>query len=125
MDEIWKEIKGYEGKYQVSNMGRVRSIPHEIVTQWGKYLTKGKILTPRVSNTGYLRVHLSITRKTSKTISVHRLVAEAFIDNPFNLPEVNHIDGNKENNSVSNLEWCTGEYNRKHAKLMKQGIIKF
>ena len=100
MEEIWKDIKGFEGKYQVSNLGRVR----------GFVRVKGKILSYHPSSDGYLRAEL---RKDGKKIRfyVHRLVAQAFISNPDNLPEVNHKDEDKTNNKVDNLEWCTHEYN--------------
>ena len=99
-DEIWCPIKGYEGLYEVSDKGRVRSI------KFGKE----RILKPGRNNKGYLLVGL---RKNGekKTYKVHRLVAKTFTPNPDNLPEVNHKDENKENNSVHNLEWCDRKYN--------------
>ena len=100
MEEIWRDIDGYEGLYQVSNKGRVKSL------KWGKE----RILRPRDNGRGYLRVQLT-KENTSKHIRVHRLVARAFIPNPHNLPEINHIDENKKNNSVENLEWCDRRYN--------------
>ena len=101
MKEIWKDVVGYEGLYQVSNLGRVKSI----------YKYK-KILTPRPRNT-YLRVSLSKNGKATN-YSLHRLVAQAFLPNPTKLPEVNHKDENKQKNEVGNLEWCTKEYNMKY-----------
>lgn len=98
--EYWKYIKGYEGLYQVSNFGRVKS------NKFGKE----RILKPFTNSTGYLLVSLCKDGKV-KAFTVHRLVAEAFIDNPDNLPQVNHRDENKLNNNVDNLEWCTNEYN--------------
>lgn len=92
--EIWENIKGLEGKYQVSNMGRVKS------------LRNNKILKNSISNNMYARVNLC-----GKTRTVHRLVAEAFIPNPNNYPFVNHKDENKANANVNNLEWCTAKYN--------------
>jgi hypothetical protein len=106
VQEIWKDIKGYEGIYQISNLGRVKSLPRWVRNRSGKYITKEKILAPIKTRKGYLNVHLQ-----SKGYSVHRLVAKAFIPNPLNLPQVNHKDENKENNSVNNLEWCTNKYN--------------
>ena len=100
MDEIWHDIDGYEGLYQISNKGRVKSL----------YKGSERILKPRDNGRGYLRVQLT-KENTSKHIRVHRLVARAFIPNPYNLPEINHIDENKKNNSVENLEWCDRRYN--------------
>ena len=98
--EIFKDIEGYEGSYQVSNEGRVKSL------KFGKE----RVLRPTVDEYGYLRVGLYIGRN-KKTRRVHRLVAQAFIENPDNLPEINHKDENKANNNVENLEWCTSKYN--------------
>ena len=102
--EIWKEIPGTNGEYQVSNIGRVKT-------------TKtGRILRQCLDNiTGYYRVCLFKTDRR-KRMKVHRLVAAAFIPNPDNLPFINHIDGNKLNNNVSNLEWCTAKHNSVHAR---------
>lgn len=123
--EIWKDIKDLEGFYQVSTWGRVRSVDRMVDDCYGsKRVAKGQIIKPYKSKKGYLKVTLYLNKKEWKKKRVHRLVAEAFIENPFNYPEVNHIDGNKENNSVTNLEWCTGEYNRNHAKMMRQGILR-
>ena len=99
--EIWKDIKGYEGKYQVSNYGRVKSLNY-------RHTGNEKLLKPILQTDGYLYVSLC---KPLKRFSIHRLVAEAFIQNPDNLPEVNHKDENPTNNHVDNLEWCTNKYN--------------
>lgn len=104
MEEIWKDIEGYEGLYQVSNMGRVRS------------LRKNIILKKSITNRGYERVVLFIGNKP-KGFTVHRLVAMAFIPNPDNLPQVNHKDENKTNNCAGNLEWCTQEYNHNYGTI--------
>lgn len=116
MQEIWKDITGYEGLYQVSTFGRVKSIPHLIRANisGGKRITEEYIKNTTVGWHGYVWVVLCKNGKT-KTHSVHRLVAIAFIENPNKLPAVNHIDGNKENNAVYNLEWCTNHENQIHA----------
>ena len=103
MEEIWKEIVGYDGLYQISNLGRVKSLGNNKTK-------KEKILKSSVDGDGYLFVKLYKNRKF-KSFIVHRLVAEAFIQNPNNLPQVNHKDENKQNNCVQNLEWCTVKYN--------------
>ena len=102
MVESWKEIKGFSGKYSVSNTGKIMS-----------HITN-KILKPTFSNTGYTHVQL-YNDSGSKVLLIHRIVAEAFIDNPENKPEVNHIDGIKSHNSVDNLEWVTTIENYQHA----------
>lgn len=110
MEEIWKPIKGYEGLYEVSNLGRVRSLDRCVVYANGQvHIHRGKILRPGISN-GYMQVHLCKCGDMKQPL-VHRLVADAFIPNPENLPQVNHKDENPSNNEVSNLEWCTSEYN--------------
>lgn len=101
--EIWKDISGYEGLYQVSNLGRVKSL--------GNRSNHKKPMIKSLQNrNGYYSITLYKNSKT-KTTGVHRLVAEAFIPNPDNLPEVNHKDENKLNNRVDNLEWCNKKYN--------------
>lgn len=100
MKEIWKDVIGWEGLYQVSNLGNVRTLHYK--KPYPRKLSKSK--------KGYLRVNLSQNKKY-KYYSVHRLVAEAFIPNPNNLPQINHKDENRTNNRVDNLEWCTNKYN--------------
>ena len=100
MKEIWKDIKDYEGHYQVSNLSRVKSI------KFGKE----RILKPVTDRHGYLIVGLWKNNK-QKTYKVHRLVAEAFLPNTDNLTQINHKDENKSNNNVNNLEWCDCKYN--------------
>lgn len=111
MEEIWKDIKGYEGLYQVSSQGRVRSMDR-ICKHFngGPQLRKGRILKQHIDRRGYLRTTLSKDGKI-KCCQVHRLVAEAFIPNPHNYPMVNHKSEVKTENSVENLEWCDAKYN--------------
>ena len=115
-NECWKPIKDYEGIYEVSNYGRVKSLERVIYnsgTKNGLYTIHEKIIKQRINKKrhGYCELSLHKNGK-EKRFKVHRLVAEAFIPNPNNLPEVNHIDGNKENNHASNLEWCTSKENK-------------
>jgi hypothetical protein len=108
--EIWKDIKGYEGLYQVSNRGRVRRIFFiNNVTEKEKI----KVLTPLKHNHGYLSVSLCKNGKQKMRL-IHRLVAQAFIENKFNKKEINHINGNKKDNRVENLEWVTRKENMEH-----------
>lgn len=111
MEEIWKDIEGYEGWYQVSNLGRVRSVERYVnYKKTGLSFRKSRILKLKSDYYGYRSVNLSVNCKV-KTYKVHRLVAQAFIPNPNNLPCINHKDENKSNNFVSNLEWCSIAYN--------------
>ena len=110
MKEVWKDIKNYEGLYQISNFGRIKSlhcknekIIKQILTKTCKYYTVGLY-----------------KNKKRKTLLVHRLVAQAFIPNPNNLVEVNHKDENKLNNCVDNLEWCSHIYNMKYGNCLKK-----
>lgn len=108
--EIWVDITEYEGLYQISNRGRVRS--H--YSKNGRLTTKYTILALGTDRDGYPKLTLCKNKKY-KYVKVHRLVAETFIHNPNKLPQINHIDGDKLNNTVENLEWCDAEYNIKHA----------
>lgn len=112
--EIWKPIDGFEEYYSVSSYGRVKSYDRIVnLPNGGSYIKKGKILKPHVDSDGYHVVKLFGT-KINRFFKVHRLVALAFIDNPENLSIVNHIDENKQNNHVENLEWCSVEYNNNY-----------
>ena len=115
MKEIWKDIAGYEGLYQASDKGRIRSLSHYAKNNvnGGQRMTKGRVLTPYKLPSGYLMVKLSKS-EARKKISVHRLIALTFIDNKNNLPEVNHKDGDKSNNSIENLEWVSRKENQNH-----------
>lgn len=122
--EIWKDIIGYEGLYQVSNYGRIKTVARDIVRRNGEPLHIKEIIRKAVvKSDGYVEVHL---RKNGKglSIKVHRLVAEAFIPNPYNLPQVNHIDEDKTNNNVSNLEWCTRDYNMHYGTGIDRAALK-
>lgn len=103
---MWKDIKGFNGKYQISDLGQVRN-------------AKGNILKGHTNNKGYQMVHLR-AKGISKLCSIHRLVAVHFIPNPDNLPQVNHKDENKLNNAVSNLEWCIQSYNNNYGTRNKR-----
>lgn len=103
-DEIWKDIKGFEGIYKVSNYGRIKSI-----------IRYKKMMKTALDRSGYLKICLTDSKHKKHTIKIHRLVAENFIPNTENKEQVNHIDGNKENNRVDNLEWCSQSENMIHA----------
>lgn len=113
MEEIWKDVKGFEGLYQVSNLGRIKSYAHKVKCRGGFRVQPSKILT-NCFDGNYYHVTLFKTNKR-KLLLVHRIVAMAFLDNHENKRTVNHIDGNKQNNKVDNLEWATYSENIKHA----------
>ena len=107
-EEIWKDVKGYEGIFKISNTGkliRVKNSPN---------MPDNNVLKGEVTKFGYRQYHMRL-KGVSKRLKAHRLVAEAFIPNPNNLPQVNHIDGDKLNNNVKNLEWCDQKHNNRHA----------
>ena len=111
--EIWKDIKGYEGYYQVSNLGRIRSLD-----RWGKGIKKfykGKIISQSKHPTGYMMVSLC-KDASARTFKVHRLIAEAFIPNPENKPCIDHINTIRDDNRIENLRWCTHKENVNNPK---------
>lgn len=110
MTEIWKDIYGYEGYYQVSNLGNIRSLDRYIKVGKGIRFFKGTTLKTWLSHNGYVLCNLKKMGKT-QTVRVNRLVAIAFLDNPLNYPQVNHKNFDKKDNSVNNLEWCDERYN--------------
>lgn len=116
MNEIWQDIPEYEGFYQASTLGRIRSVDHYAMHSRGKSVVhrKGRVLKPQPTPNGYLSV-LLCKQGNHTTGRVHRLVAMTFIANPDNLPIINHKDLNKLNNSVDNLEWTTQQTNVLHA----------
>lgn len=116
MQEIWKDIKGYEGLYQVSNYGQIKSLRTWVGR---KYIQREKILKIRLEKEGYYKCSLRKNGKL-KSFWVHRLVAQAFICNTNNYSCVNHIDENKTNNCVENLEWCTHSYNNNYGNHNKK-----
>lgn len=112
MEEIWKPIKGYEGRYEISSHGRVKSYAQDT--------RRGKIKEGHLTYKGYLALPLYDGCGNLKWYPIHRLVASAFLDNPDNLPQVNHKDEVKTNNCVSNLEWCSNEYNMNYGTRIKR-----
>lgn len=119
--EIWKPVKGFELGYEISNYGRLKSISRAVDYGWKKAKRPSKILKPRISKGGYYYTVLSIN-KVRKTKKIHRLVAETFLQENKDKTNVNHIDGNKLNNNLCNLEWCNSSENTIHAQ--KLGLKK-
>lgn len=110
MIEEWRAVPGYEGLYEVSSYGRIRSLDRYVKSKSESYrLQKGRVLSPIITTNGYLLVGLQ-----GKMFRVHRLVAQAFIPNLDNLPQVNHKDEDKTNNKIDNLEWCDAKYNNNY-----------
>lgn len=121
MEEIWKDIQGFEN-YQISNLGRVRTLNKYVRQGLPKELVKKYKILKLIKNThGYYSINLYKNTKCYRK-DVHRLVAQAFIPIPKKLLQVNHIDGNKQNNDISNLEWVSAKENMQHAS--KMGLIK-
>ena len=119
IEEIWRPIPGYEGLYEVSSYGRVRSLDRFIVDSLGhRRFYKGKVLSPIKDKYGYLSVKLQKGNKHN----IHRIVAQVFIENIDNLPQVNHKDENKSNNRVDNLEWCDQAYNNLYGTRLERLI---
>lgn len=126
MQEIWKDIPGYEELYQASNLGRIRSLDREISVNGGnqhtrfmcKQIKKGKIRKSKLTKDGYYEIGLIKNGKT-KFIRTHRLIAMAFIPNPNNYPVINHKNHNRLDNRSDNLEWCTVWYNNRYSKARK------
>ena len=118
--EIWKDVKGYEGSYQVSNLGRVKSLDRIIVYSNGRiHNQKGKNINGFINTSGYMSVDLYKNGKSKKHY-IHRLVATMFIDNPRDKNEINHIDENKLNNCAKNLEWCTSSENKRSGTVVER-----
>lgn len=118
-EEIWRPVVGYEGLYEVSNTGLIRSLDRFV---GNRNRIKGKILSIRIEKNGYCSVALSKYGKI-KRYKIHRLVAQAFIPNPEGLPEVNHLDEDKTNNSVDNLEWCDRKYNMNFGSRLNKSLL--
>lgn len=120
--EIWRDIQGYEEYYQVSNIGRVRSLDRLVVnTTKSKRLRKGRVLIPQIKDNGYMVANLSKNNRC-KTCYIHRLVAKSFIPNPHRYNTVNHIDETRDNNNAMNLEWCTHGYNLTYNNAMQRMV---
>lgn len=124
MEEVWKPVEGYEEFYQVSNMGRVRSIDRIVAKGWRPYLKHGRVLAPQARQHGYLSVWL-YTGDAKKQVSVHRLVAEAFCERKEGQDEVNHLNENKQDNRAENLAWCTRSENCSYGEKLAESRKKW
>lgn len=120
--EVWKPVVGFEEYYEVSNLGRIRSLDREVYSEKGSFMRfyRGRILKLTDNGNGYLVVNLGRGNRRH----VHRVVAEAFLPNIFNLPFINHKDENPKNNEVSNLEWCTAKYNSNYGTATERRVKK-
>lgn len=132
LNEEFRPIKYYEGLYEISNYGRIKALPRYRWNGKKYFYSKIIIMKPHIDNRGYLAILLRDENSIRKKISVHRLVAEAFIPNPNNLPQINHKDENKVNPRVDNLEWCSAKYNTnynnmtyKRANKLKKSINQY
>lgn len=122
MEEIWKDIAGYEGHYKAGSLGNIMSLERQITnSRYGKGKIKQRLLKGQLKKSGYIEVQLRLDAVMEK-FKAHRLIANAFISNPLNKPVVNHKNGIKSDNRVENLEWCTHSENGKHA--FKIGLKK-
>lgn len=120
--EIWRPIEGFEGLYEVSNYGNVKALPKRIDSGGCHRDFPERMMRSADDKDGYLRLSLYDSNHKAHTKKVHRLVADAFLGNPDKLSQINHKDGNKKNNHVENLEWCTQSHNMKHA--VRTGLIR-
>lgn len=119
MKEVWKDITGYEGLYQVSNLGRIKSF-----RKWNRDAGENeRLLNPTISNNGYMQVTLYRSQNDRHKFLVHRLVAQEFVENPNNFGAVNHKDENRLNNKAENLEWCTLSYNNAYGTARIRGSV--
>jgi uncharacterized protein YjcR len=112
IDEEWRDIPGFEGRYIISNYGKIKSV------------ISSKFLKPGIDKYGYSKVTLFDGYHKPRYLTIHRLVGLTFIPNPENLPQINHIDNNKQNNFVNNLEWCTIQYNNKYRHIIDPDLFK-
>lgn len=117
--EIWKDIPGYEGYYQASNLGNIKSLDRTISNKRGKYLKKGKIKKLKINKYGYFHIHLDKNGER-KWFAVHRLIAITFLKNPNNFPQINHKNEIKTDNRIENLEFCTALFNNTYGTRLKR-----
>lgn len=122
MQEIWKDIQGYEGLYQISNTGKVKSLGRFVYNGSGMRWNAERILKCKDNGHGYLNVCLARDKDDHKYAYIHRLVATHFVENPSGLPQVNHKDENKSNNNAENLEWCDMQYNNTYGTKIQRGV---
>lgn len=126
MNEIFKDVEGFEGLYQISNLGRVKSLNRTVISSNGKVRNlKEKIMKPCLIGTGYVTVVLYTGKKTIKLKHIHRLIALHFIPNPDNKPQVNHINSIRNDNRLVNLEWVTPRENSSHGYKRKNKTSKY